>query len=82
MLRKYCLETDKSWDEGIPFAARECVQESFRFSPAELVFGHTLRGPVKALKEQFLSLESPKSNVLDYVYQFRERLHCACSLAK
>lgn len=31
MLRKYCLETKKMWDEGIPFvlfAAREAVQES------------------------------------------------------
>ena len=30
MLRKYCLESEKSWDEGIPhvfFAALEAVQE-------------------------------------------------------
>lgn len=77
MLRKYCLETGKSWDEGIPFvlfAARESVQDSLGFSPAELVFGHTLRGPVKALKERFLSAESPTTNVLDYVCQFREQM--------
>lgn len=31
MLRKYCLETETNWDEGVPFvlfAAREAVQES------------------------------------------------------
>ncbi|KAL1251837.1 hypothetical protein QQF64_019633 [Cirrhinus molitorella] len=35
MLRKYCLETSKDWDEGIPlvlFAVRESVQESLGFS--------------------------------------------------
>ena len=33
------------------FAAREVTQESLGFSPAELVFGHTVRGPMKLLKE-------------------------------
>lgn len=65
------------------FAAREAVQESLGFSPAELVFGHTPRGPLKILHDEFLSVHSsPEKNVLDYVSQFRERLHCANSLAK
>lgn len=37
MLRKYCLDTGKDWDEGVPlvpFAVREAVQESLVFSPA------------------------------------------------
>ena len=53
VLRKYCLDTGKCWDEGVPFALfalRETVQESLGFSPAELVFGHTVRGPLKVLK--------------------------------
>ncbi len=53
MLRKYCMETNKDWDEGIPlvlFAVRESVQESLGFSPAEMVFGHTVQGPLKVLK--------------------------------
>ena len=48
MMKKYCLETGKDWDEGLPFlllAARETVQESTGFSPAELVFGHTCMVP-------------------------------------
>lgn len=85
MLRKYCMETGKEWDEGVPlllFAIREAVQESLGFSPAELVFGHTVRGPLKMLKENLLSVESsPKMNVLDYVSKFRERYHQACSVA-
>lgn len=86
MLRKYCLETAKSWDEGIPFvlfAAREAVQESLGFSPAELVFGHVPRGPLKSLKDRFLCTEmSPGTKVLEYVSRFRERLHRANSFAK
>lgn len=86
MLRKYCMDTGKEWDEGVPlllFAIREAVQESLGFSPAELVFGHTVRGPLKMLKENLLSLESnPKVNVIDYVSKFRERLHKACSVAR
>ncbi|XP_030216443.1 uncharacterized protein LOC115546817 [Gadus morhua] len=86
MLRKYCLETEKGWDEGVPFvlfAAREAVQESLGFSPAELVFGHTLRGPLKSLQGAFLSQDSsPEKDVLDYVSRFRERLHQANTLAR
>jgi transposase InsO family protein len=60
MLCKYFWESEKDWDDGVPlvmFAARETVQESLGFSPAKLVFGHTVRGPMKVLKEQFLSQE-------------------------
>ena len=52
MLRAYCLQEEKEWDEGIPlllFSVRESIQESLGFSPFELVFGHTPRGPLKLL---------------------------------
>lgn len=70
MLRKYCQDPAKDWDEGVSlvlFAVRETTQESLGFSPAELVFGHKV---------------SSKTNVLDYVSTFRERLHTAWSLAR
>ena len=84
MLRKYCLEFDKDWDEGVHlllFAAREVVQESLGFSPAELVFAHTVRGPLRLLREKWLSDPKPQ-NLCDYVSSFRFRLHRACELAK
>uniref|UniRef100_A0A672IAI9 Gypsy retrotransposon integrase-like protein 1 n=1 Tax=Salarias fasciatus TaxID=181472 RepID=A0A672IAI9_SALFA len=84
-LRKYCLDTSKDWDEGIPFVLfglRETVQESLKFSPAELVFGHTVRGPLKVLKERMISTDPAPRSVLDYVSKVRERLHHACALAK
>lgn len=87
MLKKYCVETNTSWDEGVPFvlfAVRETIQESLGFSPADLVFGHTPRGPMKVLKEHMLTEVSSSTprNVLDYVNEMRERLHMACSLAR
>ena len=54
MLKKYCLQYTKDWDDGVHFvlfAAREAVQESLGFSPFELVFGHNVRGPLLFLKE-------------------------------
>lgn len=76
MLKKYCADTCKDWDEGVPlvlFAVRETIQESLGFSPTELVFGHNVRGPLKILKENILEIEaSPQINILNYV----SRLMC------
>lgn len=52
MLRTFCMLTGIEWVEGLPlllFAVRETVQESLGFSPFELVFGHTIHGPLKLL---------------------------------
>ncbi|XP_027128228.1 uncharacterized protein LOC109142602 [Larimichthys crocea] len=85
MLRAYCKEFEKDWDDGTPlllFAAREVTQESLGFSPAELVFGHTVRGPLKMLKEKWLENQSAPTNLLDFVCDFRSKLTSACDLAK
>ena len=85
MMRIYCFETEKDWDQGIHlllFAARELVQESLGLSPFELVFGHNVRGPLKLLKEKFLSCESHSINLLQYVSDFRTKLNRACELAR
>nr|XP_043896825.1 uncharacterized protein LOC122778793 [Solea senegalensis] len=85
MLRKYCHDTGRDWDEGVPFtlfAIREAKQESLGFSPAELVFGHNVRGPLKVLKEKFLCNISPQTTVQDFVSQCKERLRNASALAK
>ena len=66
MIRTYCFDTEKDWDEGVHlllFAARESVQESLGFSPFELVFGHTVRGPLKLLKEKFLSVNKESESI-------------------
>ena len=85
MIRSYCFDTEKDWDEGIHlllFAVRESIQESLGFSPFELVFGHSVRGPLKLLKETFLSNDETPSNLLQYVSDFRNRLSRACEVAR
>ena len=85
MIRLYFFDTEKDWDEGIHlllFAVRESVQESLGFSPFELVFGHSVRGPLKLLKEKFLSNDETPLNLLQYVSDFRNRLSRACEVAR
>ena len=64
------------------FAVRESVQEPLGFSPFELVFGHTVRGPLKLLKEKFLAQEDTPLKLLQYVSDFRSKLLIACEAAK
>ena len=84
MLRVYYLPENKEWDEGLPlllFAVREYVQFSLGFSPFELVFGHTPRGPLKLLKEVWLTEDSSKS-LLTHISDVRDRLRKANDMAQ
>ena len=56
MIRKFFLETQSDWDEGIQyllFAVRESKNESLGFSPFELMFGREVRGPLSILKDSW-----------------------------
>ena len=71
MIKSYSFDTEKDLDEGIHlllFAVRESVQESLGFSPFEQVIEHTVRGPLKLLKENFLSDDDSSLNLLQYVF--------------
>ena len=85
IIRSCCFDTGTDWNEDIHvflFAVRESVQESLEFGPFELVFGHTVRGPLKLLKEKFLLDKGSKLNLLEYVSNFRHRLSSACDLVR
>ena len=85
LIRSYCFDTEKDWNEGIHlllFAVRESVQESLGFSPFELVFGQTVRGPLKLMKEKFLSNNDSPLNLLQYVSDFKTRLSKAWEAAR
>lgn len=43
---------------------------------------HTVRGPLKMLRENWLAEQQSDCNLLEYVSSFRERLHNACKLAQ
>ena len=85
MIRSYCFDTEKDWDGGIHlllFAVRESVQETLGFSLFELVFGHTVRRPLKLLKEKFLSDDDSSLNLLQYVSDFKNILSKAGEVAR
>ena len=85
MIRAYCLDHQKDWDEGIPFlmfAARDAPQESLGFSPFELIFGHTVLGPLSMLKEKWLQGNPTNESLLEYVSRFQTRLQETCELAR
>lgn len=84
LLRAYCVELVGDWEEGLPWlllAAREVVQESTGFSPNDLVFGHTVRGPLSLFKDGWKGSDPP-TNLIDYVNGFKHRLYSAGELAK
>ncbi|XP_076033590.1 uncharacterized protein LOC143020752 [Oratosquilla oratoria] len=83
VLRTFCIETGRDWDEGVDlllFAIRDSVQESLGYSPFQLIFGHTVRGPLKVLRESWISNEE-ETPLASYVPKFKEKLHLALSLA-
>ena len=60
----------------------ESIQDSLGFSPFELVFGHSMCGPLKLLKEAWMSdKEEPSVNLLDYGATFRYCLFQTCEVA-
>lgn len=84
LLRSYCVQMERDWEEGLPWlmlGAREVTQESTGFSCNELVFGHTVRGPLNLLYDQWKDAEPPK-NLIDYVNGFRQKLYAAGELAR
>ena len=83
MIRTHCLDNENDRDEDtslLLFAVRESVQKSLGFSPFQLVFGHSVRGPLKLLNENWLSENTESLNLLDYVSKFRNKLKKAYEL--
>lgn len=87
MLRRMSEERPKDWDRYIPallFAYREVPQESLGFSPFELVFGRTVRGPMTILRELWTNEESEPEvkNTYQYIIDLKDRLMSTCEMAK
>eukprot|EP00745_Piridium_sociabile_P045225 TRINITY_DN9715_c0_g1_i3.p2 TRINITY_DN9715_c0_g1~~TRINITY_DN9715_c0_g1_i3.p2 ORF type:complete len:489 (-),score=73.55 TRINITY_DN9715_c0_g1_i3:457-1923(-) len=87
MLKHLCQEQPKEWDRYIPavlFAIREVPQESLKFSPFELLYGRTVRGPMQILKEVWTKEEQSEETrtTFQYVVDLRNRIEGTCKLAK
>ena len=88
MLKRLCSEKPKDWDRLIPailFAYREVPQESMQFSPFELLYGRTVRGPMSVLRrlwtEEDPGTEEQRTEA-EYVVDLRNRLEMTCQIAK
>ena len=87
MLRKVSREEPREWDRYIPallFAYRELPNETLGFSPFELMYGHSPRGPIGLLAEKWTGKETEEEaqNVYQYVTDLKDRILTTCKLAQ
>ena len=87
MIRKMCTERPKDWDRymsALLFAYREVPQESLGFSPFELLYGRTVRGPMTVLREMWTNEDSAPDvkTTYQYVIDLKDRLAKTCELAQ
>ena len=86
ILKRLCAEKPRDWDRYLPavlFAYREVPQESLKFSPFELLYGRSVRGPMSILKTLWTKEvnEDDVQTSYSYVLNLRERLEETCKLA-
>ena len=86
MLKRLCADRPSDWDRYLApllFAYRETPQDSLGFSPFELIYGRSVRGPMAILKELWTGkVENPETKITyQYVLELRERLESTCDLA-
>ena len=86
-LKKISNEQPKEWDrfiEPLLFAYREVPQESTGFSPFELLYGRTLRGPMSILRDLWTKegIDNEVITTYQYVFDLRNRIEDTCTLAR
>lgn len=87
MLKKLAMEKPKQWDKYIPallFAYREVPQSSLGFSPFELLYGRTVKGPMQVLKQIWTEEESDEDlkTTAEHVVELRNRIEATCEIAR
>lgn len=87
MLRKVCASRPSDWDRYLApvlFAYREAPQASTGFSPFELLYGRTVRGPLMILKELWTGKQQDEDlkTTYQYVVDLRERLETTLDVAQ
>ena len=66
------------------FAYREVKQDSLGYSPFELLYGRTVRGPMSILRELLTNekVEPEVKTTYEYVLDLKDRLQSTCELAQ
>ena len=85
MLIRLSAERPRDWDrylEPILFAYREVPQASTRYSPFELLYGRSIRGPMTILREIWANQSGENESVeaYRYVFDLRNRLEDTCKM--
>lgn len=86
MLKRLCENKPKDWDRyllPLLFSYREAPQDSTGFSPFELLYGRTVRGPMAILRDVWAreELEDDVRTTYQYVLDLRDRLENVSQLA-
>ncbi|KAK7108528.1 hypothetical protein V1264_016261 [Littorina saxatilis] len=87
MLKKLAMEQPEKWDEFIPallFAYREVPQDSLGFSPFELLYGRTVKGPMQILRQLWTEegASDEAKTTAEYVTDLRNRIEETCEIAR
>ncbi|XP_060605940.1 uncharacterized protein K02A2.6-like [Ruditapes philippinarum] len=87
MLKRMCSERPTDWDKylnAMLFAYREVPQESLGFSPFELLYGRSIRGPITILRELWSGKteNDEVKTTYQYVVDLQERLESTCKIAQ
>lgn len=86
ILRRLYAERPKDWDKYLSaalFSYHNATQESLGFSPFELVYGRTIRGPMRILRELWTKeVNDPEvRTTCQYIVDLKERLESTCTMA-
>ena len=87
MLKRLCSENPRQWDSYINvllFAYREVPQQSTGFAPFKLLYGRTVRGPMRILRSIWTGEEGETEarTSYQYVFELRERLEEIMKVAR
>ena len=85
LLHKVASGERKDWDKLLPyllFAYREVPQSSTGFSPFELLYGKTVRGPLDIIKESWECEQNSSENVITYVMSMSEKIEAMMEIVQ
>jgi len=87
MLRKVSTNRPRDWDRWVPsvlFAYRELPQDTLKFSPFELVYGRTARGPMSVLRDLYIrrDIDNEIKSTYQYVVDLENRIVDSVEIAQ
>ena len=87
MVEQLCTEKPKDWERylnSLLFAYREVPNENLQYSPFELLYGRSVRGPMSILRELWTkeNTEDEIKSTYQYVVDLRSRIEETCKLVQ